>query len=108
MFQGTVKTWLTERAFGFIRSDEEAQRDVFIHASNLPAGITGLEICQRVTFDVEPDKRDERRFRPSTSNWRHDHVSEKETSAEADDLRTWPKVGHSNRRFPPPRPSATC
>lgn len=63
MFQGTVSKWLPERSFGFIRADDEAQRDVFAHCSNLPPGVTGLEIGQRVNFDLEPDPRDKRRFR---------------------------------------------
>ena len=64
MFFGTVKTWLPERGFGFIKSDDQAQRgDVFVHATSLLAsGITNLEIGARVSFDVEADKRDPTRI----------------------------------------------
>ena len=64
MFQGTVKTWLTERAFGFIRSDEDAQRDVFIHASNL------LRFASASLSMSNPTSPTRAGFEPSTSSSR--------------------------------------
>jgi cold shock protein len=57
MTQGTVKFFRTERGFGFIKPDSGGA-DVFVQVSELEkAGISSLAECQRVTFDVDPDKK---------------------------------------------------
>jgi len=57
MAQGTVKMFRIDRGFGFIAPDEGGN-DVFVHMSELEkSGLSSLTEGQRVTFDVEPDKR---------------------------------------------------
>jgi cold shock protein len=57
MPQGTVKMFKMDRGFGFIMSDDGGG-DIFVHVSELEkAGISSLVPGQKVTFDVEPDKR---------------------------------------------------
>lgn len=57
---GTVKFFNAQKGFGFI-SREEGGKDVFVHVSAVEAaGIRTLAEGQRVTFDVEPDKRGEK------------------------------------------------
>jgi cold shock protein len=54
---GTVKFFNGERGYGFIKPDE-GSHDVFVHISALErAGLTDLREGQRLTFDVEPDKK---------------------------------------------------
>ena len=54
---GTVKFFNGERGYGFIKPDE-GSHDVFVHVSALErAGLADLREGQRVTFDVEPDKK---------------------------------------------------
>ena len=48
---GTVKRYLTERAYGFIQPDEGSE-DVFVHQSKLTRGLTTLRPGQRVRFKV--------------------------------------------------------
>jgi cold shock protein len=54
---GTVKFFNGERGYGFIKPDEGG-RDVFVHISAVEqAGLKGLSEGQRITFEVEPDKK---------------------------------------------------
>lgn len=54
---GTVKFFNTEKGYGFIRPDDGG-RDVFVHVSAVTrSGLTSLAEGQRVSFEVEPDKR---------------------------------------------------
>ncbi|MCC6946750.1 MAG: cold-shock protein [Bradyrhizobiaceae bacterium] len=54
---GTVKFFNTEKGYGFIRPDD-GSRDVFVHVSAVTnSGLGTLNEGQRVSFDVEPDKR---------------------------------------------------
>lgn len=54
---GTVKFFNNEKGFGFIRPDD-GSRDVFVHVSAVTgSGIGVLNEGQRISFDVEPDKR---------------------------------------------------
>jgi CspA family cold shock protein len=54
---GTVKFFNNEKGFGFIRPDD-GSRDVFVHISAVTgSGIGALTEGQRISFDVEPDKR---------------------------------------------------
>jgi CspA family cold shock protein len=54
---GTVKFFNTEKGYGFIRPDD-GSRDVFVHVSAVTrSGLGTLAEGQRVSFDVEPDKR---------------------------------------------------
>jgi CspA family cold shock protein len=54
---GTVKFFNNEKGFGFIRPDD-GSRDVFVHVSAVTSsGLGSLTEGQRVSFDVEPDKR---------------------------------------------------
>jgi cold shock protein len=57
MPQGTVKFFKQDRGFGFIAPDGGGN-DVFVHVSELEkAGLSRLTEGQKVTFDVEPDKK---------------------------------------------------
>jgi CspA family cold shock protein len=57
---GTVKFFNTQKGFGFI-SPDGGSKDVFVHVSALEAaGIRALAEGQRVSFEVQPDKRGEK------------------------------------------------
>lgn len=54
---GVVKFFNTERGYGFIKPDDNG-RDVFVHITAVEqAGLKGLNEGQRISFDVEPDKK---------------------------------------------------
>ena len=54
---GTVKFFNAERGYGFIKPDDGAH-DVFVHITAVEsAGLKALNEGQRVSFDVEPDKK---------------------------------------------------
>lgn len=60
MTTGTVKFFNTTKGFGFIAPDD-GSKDVFVHISAVEAsGLSTLSDNQKVTFDVEPDKRGQR------------------------------------------------
>ena len=54
---GTVKFFNSAKGFGFI-APEDGAKDIFVHATAVEAaGMTSLSEGQRVSFDVQPDKR---------------------------------------------------
>ncbi|MCC6775534.1 MAG: cold-shock protein [Hyphomicrobiales bacterium] len=54
---GTVKFFNTERGYGFIKPDSGGP-DVFVHVTAVErAGLKSLTEGQRLSFDVEPDKK---------------------------------------------------
>ena len=54
---GTVKFFNGERGYGFIKPDDGG-RDVFVHITAVErAGLKDLTEGQRISFDVEPDKK---------------------------------------------------
>lgn len=54
---GTVKFFNTSKGFGFIAPDGGG-KDVFVHVTAVQAaGLRGLNEGQRISFDVEADKR---------------------------------------------------
>jgi CspA family cold shock protein len=54
---GTVKFFNGERGYGFIKPDDGG-RDVFVHITAVElAGLTELSEGQRITFEIEPDKK---------------------------------------------------
>ena len=54
---GTVKFFNTQKGFGFIRPDD-GSKDVFVHITAVErAGLKDLTEGQRITFEVEPDKK---------------------------------------------------
>src|SRR3974390_2328069 len=54
---GVVKFFNTERGYGFVKPDDGG-RDVFVHITAVEAaGLKTLNEGQRISFDVEPDKK---------------------------------------------------
>jgi CspA family cold shock protein len=54
---GVVKFFNGERGYGFIKPDDGG-RDVFVHITAVEqAGLKNLNEGQRISFDVEPDKK---------------------------------------------------
>jgi CspA family cold shock protein len=57
MATGTVKWYNETKGYGFIQPDAGG-KDVFVHASALErAGLRGLVEGQKVSFDIESDRR---------------------------------------------------
>jgi len=54
---GVVKFFNSERGYGFIKPDDGG-RDVFVHITAVEqAGMKSLNEGQKISFDVEPDKK---------------------------------------------------
>ena len=54
---GIVKFFNGERGYGFIKPDDGG-RDVFVHITAVErAGLNDLNEGQRITFEIEPDKK---------------------------------------------------
>ncbi len=51
-FEGTVKSWNDDRAFGFIAPSQGGQ-EIFLHITALPTRTTRPPLNQRVTFELE-------------------------------------------------------
>lgn len=63
MNNGTVKWFNSEKGFGFLTNDQSGE-EVFVHFSSIMSdGYKSLTEGQKVTFDVEADPKDSRRFR---------------------------------------------
>ncbi len=57
MATGTVKWFNAQKGFGFIAPDGGGQ-DVFVHISAVErAGLSGLKDGQKISFEVEKDRR---------------------------------------------------
>jgi CspA family cold shock protein len=57
MATGTVKFFNSQKGFGFIQP-EDGSKDVFVHVSAVErSGMRGLIEGQKITFDVETDRR---------------------------------------------------
>ena len=57
MVNGTVKFFNNDKGYGFIAPDGGGN-DAFVHVTALErAGLTTLTENQKVSFDLEPDKR---------------------------------------------------
>ena len=57
MTTGTVKFYNDQKGFGFIQPDD-GSKDVFVHATALErAGLRGLAEGQKVSYEVESDRR---------------------------------------------------
>ncbi|WP_374546178.1 cold-shock protein [Rhodoblastus sp.] len=54
---GTIKFFNAEKGYGFIRPSDGG-RDIFVHITAVEqAGLTSLNEGQKITFEVEPDKK---------------------------------------------------
>jgi CspA family cold shock protein len=54
---GTVKFFNSERGYGFVKPDDGG-RDVFVHITAVEtAGLKSLSEGQRLSYEVEPDKK---------------------------------------------------
>ena len=63
MATGTVKWYNEQKGYGFIQPDNGG-KDVFVHATALErAGLRGLAEGQKVSYDVEADRRTGKEFR---------------------------------------------
>ncbi|WP_210547256.1 DUF1294 domain-containing protein [Rhodoferax sp. PAMC 29310] len=83
-FEGTVKSWNDDRAFGFIEPCQGGQ-EIFLHITALPARATRPALNQSVTFELEVNRDGKKRAknvqfaraarpirsprRPSTAQW---------------------------------------
>jgi CspA family cold shock protein len=57
MRTGTVKFYNSQKGYGFI-SPDDGGKDIFVHATALErAGLRGLVEGQKISFDVEVDRR---------------------------------------------------
>ena len=57
MATGTVKFFNSQKGFGFIQPDDGG-KDVFVHVSAVErAGMRGLVEGQKISFEVETDRR---------------------------------------------------
>ena len=57
MAKGTVKWFNATKGFGFIQPDD-GSKDVFVHISAVErAGLSGLADGQKVTYEIEQDRR---------------------------------------------------
>ncbi|GJE14243.1 cold-shock protein [Methylobacterium longum] len=58
MATGTVKWFNETKGYGFIQPDDGGGRDVFVHISAVErAGMRSLNEGQKVSYDVEADRR---------------------------------------------------
>jgi CspA family cold shock protein len=65
---GTVKFYNSQKGYGFIQPDDGG-KDVFVHATALEAaGMRGLVEGQKISFDVETDRRS---GKPAAANLQH-------------------------------------
>ena len=63
MNNGTVKWFNEQKGFGFITNDANGE-ELFVHFSAIISdGFKTLADGQKVTFDIEQDPRDSRRFK---------------------------------------------
>jgi cold shock protein len=54
---GTVKFFNADKGYGFIKPDDGG-RDIFVHITAVErAGMTTLAEGQKISFDIEPDKK---------------------------------------------------
>ncbi|WP_114853547.1 cold-shock protein [Brachybacterium sp. YJGR34] len=56
MPRGKVKFYDAEKGFGFLLDEEDGQ-SVYVHATNLPEGVTALRPGARVEFDMVDGRR---------------------------------------------------
>lgn len=55
--EGTVKFFNAAKGYGFITPDE-GEKDIFVHISAVEqSGLGSLEEGQKITFEVEPDRK---------------------------------------------------
>ena len=55
--QGVVKFFNPEKGYGFIKP-EDGSKDIFVHITAVEqAGLRGLSEGQRISFDIEPDRK---------------------------------------------------
>lgn len=60
---GTVSKWIAEKRFGFVRPDDRTTGDLFVHLSHLPFGTPFLNVGDRLSFDIEPNRNNPNLYR---------------------------------------------
>lgn len=64
MANGTIKTLIPAKGFGFISTDGQRSNELFFHSSAVVGTeFDSLQIGQAVTFEQEADPRDPSRYR---------------------------------------------
>jgi len=53
--QGTVKWYDDVKGYGFIKTEED--KDIFVHRTGIKDGHLGLEVDQKVQFEVKESDR---------------------------------------------------
>lgn len=63
MYNGTVKWFNAEKGYGFISNDDNGE-EYFVHFSSIMTrGYRSLTEGQKVTFDIEPDPKNNSKIR---------------------------------------------
>jgi CspA family cold shock protein len=76
MANGTIKTIVSGKGFGFISTDGSRNSDLFFHSSSVTSGdFDSLQVGQAVTFEQEPDPRDPSRSRAKNVRLSEDNGS---------------------------------
>jgi cold shock CspA family protein len=55
--QGTIKKVMTDKGYGFIENEEDAEKDIFFHSSGVTGDFYALQIGTKVTYDLEDTDR---------------------------------------------------
>ena len=87
MIKGTVKFYNEQKGFGFIEP-EDGGKDVFVHASAIErAGLPPLNEGDKVTFEIEDDRRGRDKQAANEAAYRFRRTSDRPKSRLSPSLR---------------------